>query len=85
MPSGGPGPQRSCHLHQAYARDMDKSERDKLIDDLWEMHGKLSTWVGAQMDAADRQELTDARQLVRNVLNRQLGENYLESRPFKAR
>jgi hypothetical protein len=64
---------------------MDKSERDSLIDDLWEMHGKLELWGGAKMDAADREELANARQLIRNVLNRQLGVNYLESRPFKAR
>jgi hypothetical protein len=62
---------------------MERSERENLIDDLWEMHGKLGIWDGAQMDAADRQELTDARQHIRNVLNRQLGDNYLESRPFK--
>jgi len=62
---------------------MDRSERENLIDDLWEMYGKLGIWDGAQMDAADRQELADARQLIRNVLNRQLGDNYLESRPFK--
>ncbi|HTU05674.1 MAG TPA: hypothetical protein VMG13_09000 [Trebonia sp.] len=62
---------------------MDKPERENLIDDLWEMYGKLGIWDGAQMDAADRQELADARQLIRNVLNRQLGDNYLESRPFK--
>ena len=62
---------------------MDRSERENLIDDLWEMYGKLGIWVGVQIDAADREELTDARQLVRNVLNRQLGDNYLESRPFK--
>jgi hypothetical protein len=62
---------------------MERSERENLIDDLWEMYGKLGIWDGAQMDAADRQELTDARQHIRNVLNRQLGDNYLESRPFK--
>jgi hypothetical protein len=62
---------------------MERSERENLIDDLWEMYGKLGIWDGAQMDAADRQELADARQLIRNVLNRQLGDNYLESRPFK--
>jgi hypothetical protein len=62
---------------------MDKSKRDNLIDDLWEINGKLELWDGAQMDAADREELADARQLVRNVLNRQLGDSYLESRPFK--
>lgn len=64
---------------------MDKSERDSLIDDLWEMHGKLELWGGAKMDAADREELANARQLIRNVLNRQLGVSYLESRPFKAK
>jgi hypothetical protein len=64
---------------------MDKSKRDNLIDDLWEMHGKLELWSGAQMDAADREDLANARQLVRNVLNRQLGDSYLESRPFKPR
>ena len=62
---------------------MEKSKRDNLIDDLWEINGKLELWDGAQMDAADREELADARQLVRNVLNRQLGDSYLESRPFK--
>jgi hypothetical protein len=62
---------------------MDKSKRDNLIDDLWEIHGKLELWSGAQMDAADREELANARQLVRNVLDRQLGDSYLESRPFK--
>jgi hypothetical protein len=62
---------------------MERSGRENLIDDLWEMYGKLGIWDGAQMDAADRQELADARQLIRNVLNRQLGDNYLESRPFK--
>jgi hypothetical protein len=61
---------------------MEKSQRDNLIDDLWDMHGKLSIWDGAQMDAADREELVNAKQLIRNVLNRQLGDNYLESRPF---
>jgi hypothetical protein len=64
-------------------KSMDKSERDSLIDDLWEMHGKLELWGSARMDAADREELADARQLIRNVLDRQLGINYLESRPFK--
>ena len=61
---------------------MDKSERDNLIDDLWEMHGKLALWDSAKMDGADREELASAKQLIRNVLNRQLGDNYLESRPF---
>jgi hypothetical protein len=63
---------------------MDKSKRDNLIDDLWEIHGKLELWSGAQMDAADREELANARQLVRNVLDRQLGDSYLESRPYKS-
>jgi hypothetical protein len=61
---------------------MEKSERDRLIDDLWEMHGKLELWGSAKMDAADREELADARQLIRNVLDRQLGINYLASRPY---
>jgi hypothetical protein len=40
---------------------MDKSERDNLIDDLWEMNGKLELCSGAQMDAADREELANAQ------------------------
>ena len=62
---------------------MDKSERNNLIDDLAEMHDKLELWGSAKMDAADRDELANARQLIRNVLNRQLGDNYLEDRKPK--
>jgi len=46
---------------------MERSERENLIDDLWEMYGKLGIWDGAQMDAADRQELADASALAMNV------------------
>jgi hypothetical protein len=62
---------------------MENPARNNLIDDLWEMFNKLGLWLESEgMESTDRRELTSARQSIRNVLNRQLGDNYLESNPY---
>jgi hypothetical protein len=56
--------------------------RNNLIDDLREMHDKLGLWLEAgdlPAEEEDRKELTSARQLIYNVTNRLLGDNYQES------
>lgn len=57
--------------------------RNNLIDDLREMDDKLRLWLeadGLPAEEEDRKELTSARQLIRSVTNRLLGDNYQESR-----
>ncbi len=57
--------------------------RNNLIDDLREMDDKLRLWLeadGLPAEEEDRKELISARQLIRSVTNRLLGDNYQESR-----
>lgn len=57
--------------------------RNNLIDDLREMYNKLGLWLEGDdvpVQEGDRTELASARQHIRNVMNRLMGDNYQETR-----
>ncbi len=63
---------------------MDRASRDNAIDDLREMQTKLDIWIRAEdLDPVDRKELNTARVLLGNVMGRLMGDNRIESDPFR--
>jgi len=65
---------------------MDKQPRNNLMDDLRDMHDKLELWLTSRemddLEPVDRKDLTTAGDLIRDVMNRLMGDNYQESKPF---